>query len=966
MAKVALLIGVSEYEPGLNPLPAAVKDLDAMRKVLLHPEMGGFAESDIVLLKNPRRQEMEESIETLFANRHRDDLILLFFSGHGIKDDAGRLYLGTSKTRKTPQGDLVGSSAVAANFVHENMGRSRSKRQVVILDSCFSGAFADGLSAKDDGSIDIRTQLGGEGRAVLTSSSSTQYSFEQEGEELSLYTRFLIHGIETGAADLDGDDVVSIDELHEYASRKVREVKPEMRPEIYAMREGFKIRLSKVPQGDPLQKYQKEVARCGKRGELTIVSRSILDTWRIKLGLSVDAAKALEDEVLEPYRRDFQQKLQQYEQTVVDVLQREGSINEHTRQELRQLQQVLELRNEDTVPIEARITVDLKTRKQSLEAYKQSFSETSRQEYPLGGVSRFRLQQMRQQLELSDTDVAAIEAQVTTEVETYRRNLQDYEQAFLTATQQNYPLSESKKTELRQLQSNLGLSDVEIAPVEAKVTTQVETYQQKLQQYKETFARSTQNKYVHGEANRSQLIQTWRTLGLDEADVKAIEEPILAQVKTHQAHLRQYEQAFVDATEQEYPLGQVQRSDLRQRQRSLSLTDEDVEPIENQITASIEEHLKKLQQYEQVFSDSTQFEFPVSDDTREELRRFQLVLELGNEEVAQIEEKVAAQNDHGQNQSEQADTPQNASHRLEEQDLPKLQQYEKEISNLLQRGFSLKDRQAQIRMNQLRNTLGLSSAQAEAVELRLNAASSPIQSQYSKREVSSLQSPFSKPKAPILSSQLLGTSTANVQPQHRVEVPFQPELQRLDSPPTQAKQAQRNRILLLQWILVTAIGEAVCNTMPFQFVIGGMGAFMYFAFGALGGAAFGLPQGLMLRRYLPKTKWLLASTLGYGLGNALGWSLVYATSWYGGLGAVLGAISGTVLGITQWLILRQHFSHARRWILSSSVGWAICFALEQTNLTPNSTVNGFLGGIVAGTITGSMMIWLISNQLREN
>jgi tetratricopeptide (TPR) repeat protein len=655
MAKIALLIGVSEYEPGLNPLPAAVKDLDAMKEVLLHPDMGGFAESDVVLLKNPERQAMEEAIETLFANRHKDDLVLLFFSGHGIKDDAGRLYLANSKTRKTPQGDLVRSSAVSANFVHENMSRSRSKRQVVILDSCFSGAFAEGLLAKDDGTVDIRTQLGGEGRAILTSSSSTQYSFAQEGEELSLYTRFLIEGIKTGAADQDGDDVVSIDELHEYASRKVREVKPELKPEIYAIREGFKIRLCKVPQGDPQERYKKEVARCGKRGELTIVSRSILDTWRLRLGLSVDAAKALEDEVLEPYRRDFQQKLKCYEQTVTEVLQRDGSINDNTRQELQQLQQVLELRNEDTVPIEARVTAHLKTRQQNLETYKQSFSEALRQEYPLREASRSRLQQMQHQLALSDADVAPIAAQVTTEVETYRRNLQQYEQAFLAATQQEYPLSESKRAELRQHQSSLGLSDVEIAPIEAKVTTQIETYHQKLQQYEEAFTRATQRKHQPGEANRTQLRQTWQTLGLNEADVKAIEAPILAQIETHQAHLRNYEQAFVDVTEQEYPLSQVKRSELRQRQQALSLSDEDIEPIENRITALIEDHLKKLQQYEQVFSDSIQFEFPVNEVTREELRRFQQLLKLSNEEVAQIEEKVASQNKRRKTQSQQAD-----------------------------------------------------------------------------------------------------------------------------------------------------------------------------------------------------------------------------------------------------------------------------------------------------------------------
>ena len=439
--------------------------------------------------------------------------------------------------------------------------------------------------------------------------------------------------------------MISIDELHEYASRKVREVKPDAKPEIYAIREGFKIRLCKVPQGDPHERYKKEVARCGKRGELTIVSRSILDTWRVRLGLSVEAAKASEDEVLAPYRRDFQQKLQRYEQTVTEVLQRDGLINDSTRQELQQLQQVLELRNEDTVPIEARVTAHLKTHKQNRETYQQSFSEALRQEYPLGEASRSRLQQMRQHLALSDADVAPIEAQVATEVETYRRNLQQYEQAFLAATQQDYPLSESKRAELRQCQSSLGLSEVEIAPIEAKVTTQIETYQQKLQQYEEAFASATQRKHQPGEANRTQLRQTWQTLGLNEADVKAIEAPILAQVETYQANLRQYEQAFVDATEQEYPLSQAKRSELRQRQQALSLSDEDITPIENRITASTEDHLKKLQQYEQVFSDSIQFEFPVSEATREELRRFQHVLELGDEEVTRIEEKFISQNE---------------------------------------------------------------------------------------------------------------------------------------------------------------------------------------------------------------------------------------------------------------------------------------------------------------------------------
>jgi uncharacterized caspase-like protein len=249
VAKIALLIGVGEYGLGLNPLPGAVRDVEAMERVLQHPEMGQF--DQVKTLTNPDPLVMQGEIETLFVDRDKDDLVLLFFSGHGVKDDSSRLYFATTITRKTTQGELVKSTAVPASFVLDVMKYSRSKRQVILLDCCFSGAFAEDMRAKDDGSVDIQTQLGGEGRAVLTSSTSTQYSFEQQDSDLSVYTRFLVEGMETGAADLDGNGVISIDELHDYAARKVQEAAPAMKPKIYAVEEGFKIRLAKAPIGDP-------------------------------------------------------------------------------------------------------------------------------------------------------------------------------------------------------------------------------------------------------------------------------------------------------------------------------------------------------------------------------------------------------------------------------------------------------------------------------------------------------------------------------------------------------------------------------------------------------------------------------------------------------------------------------------------------------------------------------------------
>ena len=358
MVKVALLIGVSQYGAGFNQLPAATKDVEEMQRVLQHQDMGDF--TFLKSLIDPDPQEMGTAIENLFGGGSRDDLLLLFFSGHGIKDESGNLYLATRTTRKNERGGLIRSTAISARFVQEIMSDSRARRQVVILDCCFSGAFGEGLLAKDDGSIDIRKQLGGEGRAVLTSSTSTQFSFEQQDADLSVYTRYLVEGIETGAADLDEDESISVDELHEYASIKVQKAAPAMKPEIYTVKEGYKIIIAKVPIGDPKLKYRKEVERYVHRGRISPVGRRILNARRDTFGLSPEDAATIEAEVLKPYR-EYKKKLQEYEQALREATEHEYPLSDYTRDELKDLQQVLSLRDEDVAPIGMRVISQLES-----------------------------------------------------------------------------------------------------------------------------------------------------------------------------------------------------------------------------------------------------------------------------------------------------------------------------------------------------------------------------------------------------------------------------------------------------------------------------------------------------------------------------------------------------------------------------------------------------------------------------
>ncbi|MDJ0733305.1 MAG: SUMF1/EgtB/PvdO family nonheme iron enzyme [Nostocaceae cyanobacterium] len=370
MAKLALLIGVSEYQPGLNPLPAAVKDVEEMRRVLVNPEMGGFADEDITVLTNPQPQDIRNAVFDFFDNRQKDDLLLFYFSGHGIKDERGKLYLSTRATRKK-NGKLVKPSAVAASYLHENINDSLSQRQVIILDCCFSGAIAQGMTVKDDGSVNVEEQLGGKGRAILTSSTSTQYSFEQEGSELSIYTRYLVEGIDTGAADKDGDGWISIDELHEYASSKVQEASPAMTPKFYPVESGHKILLAKSPKDDPRVIYRKEVERRIRKGKFTIPARRLLNSLRQQLKIDREVAEAIEAEVKQPYL-EYQRKLAEYEQVFQETLAQESNLSENTLNDLRDYQQHLGLKNEDVASIERKILGERKPAKPDPSVIEQS------------------------------------------------------------------------------------------------------------------------------------------------------------------------------------------------------------------------------------------------------------------------------------------------------------------------------------------------------------------------------------------------------------------------------------------------------------------------------------------------------------------------------------------------------------------------------------------------------------------
>ncbi|MBT9548654.1 MAG: caspase family protein [Candidatus Sericytochromatia bacterium] len=366
MSKQALLIGIGTFKHsqfGLNKLNSVANDVSAMERVLGNPEIGGF---DVKKLIDVDFSLLQEEIAEFFSKSSKEDVKLLYFSGHGILDDNGKLYFAATNTKKEKH--LISATTVHSTFVQEKMFECTAKRQIIILDCCFSGAFDPLLNQKGNSAINFQNTLGAEGRVVLTSSSQTQYSFEKEGEALSIYTKYLVQGLESGDGDMNNDGDISIIELHEYAKGKVQEIIPSMTPKIITLKDkGFDICIAKAPIVDPKIKYRRLVEKYAINGDLSVIHKKILNEYRERLGLSFDEIHNIESSVIKPFRKKSDD-LEKYKNLFIQLSNEEFPINQKSKVILDDFYKVLGLQKEDVETIEKEIIfskADFKEKKEN-------------------------------------------------------------------------------------------------------------------------------------------------------------------------------------------------------------------------------------------------------------------------------------------------------------------------------------------------------------------------------------------------------------------------------------------------------------------------------------------------------------------------------------------------------------------------------------------------------------------------
>ena len=229
--KFALIIGISRYKNNLKGVPNlryADEDARSIYDFFQKPSGGSFARENMLLLQNEQATtaNIREAL-THFINRaSENDLLLIFFAGHGAPDPFSpqNLYVITYDTSYAEMEQTALAMANLRKYIEQNV---RSKRVIMFFDACHSA----GLST--EGTRDLANNLANlylqkllyeqDGRAIITSSDVNEVSRESQkwGNGHGVFTYYLLEGLK-GSADTNGDRLVSVGELFRYVQQKVR------------------------------------------------------------------------------------------------------------------------------------------------------------------------------------------------------------------------------------------------------------------------------------------------------------------------------------------------------------------------------------------------------------------------------------------------------------------------------------------------------------------------------------------------------------------------------------------------------------------------------------------------------------------------------------------------------------------------------------------------------------------------
>lgn len=246
----ALCVGVSDYAGSGGDLIAPKSDARALALAIKESAerllpgrvniktltTDGLSEND-----KPTRENILGWFQDTAKNAASTDIVFAFFAGHGVSrigERRGYFFL-TPEADPTSVSEAVASTgAIGAEDLRELLGKIAANKQVVILDTCHSGAASDSLLAADR-SVSGDYQRAWEsikdatGTWLLAGSAADQLSYESANVEHGMLTYSLLEAIDRASADglrqaPSGELFVDVERWLTYAASRVESLKNEV------------------------------------------------------------------------------------------------------------------------------------------------------------------------------------------------------------------------------------------------------------------------------------------------------------------------------------------------------------------------------------------------------------------------------------------------------------------------------------------------------------------------------------------------------------------------------------------------------------------------------------------------------------------------------------------------------------------------------------------------------------------
>ncbi|MBT2530142.1 protein kinase [Streptomyces sp. ISL-99] len=198
-----VLIGFAQYSHAPD-LPAISNNLDSLRDFFLSEEGWGMAAEHCHVIEDATTADDLIAPLNRAAAEARDTLFV-YYAGHGILDEALEFFLSMPGSRLHEPW-----TGVSYRWIRQAITRSRAKRRVAVLDSCFSGKVHAAMGGPSQA---VKAQTAAGGTVVLTSARDDRVALAPEGDRYTAFTGELLTVLRRG---IDGGSrLLTVDHVYE-------------------------------------------------------------------------------------------------------------------------------------------------------------------------------------------------------------------------------------------------------------------------------------------------------------------------------------------------------------------------------------------------------------------------------------------------------------------------------------------------------------------------------------------------------------------------------------------------------------------------------------------------------------------------------------------------------------------------------------------------------------------------------